>query len=153
MHDEVSSPAALEQLRLQRGRLAQRVRAPWWYPLGSTFLWASVCAVPFGFHYLDAGLYLSALVLVVWFVLQWGLAQVTGVAVGTRTLRFPSARLAGIAMLVAGFGAMVAENILLNYGLVVAAIITAVPAVLVAAACQQATLVGIRRDLRGGVSV
>lgn len=150
MRDEVMGLSALEQLRVQRARLAERLRPPWWYLPGSAFLWAMVGAVPFAYHYLNAGAYLSVLVLAVWVLLQWGLARATGVAVGTRTLRYPSARTAGIAMLVAGFGAMAAESVLLNNGLVVAAIAVAVPAVPVAVACQWATLRGIRRDLRRG---
>ena len=34
MGDVAGDPAALEQLRAQRGRLADRLRPPWWYLTG-----------------------------------------------------------------------------------------------------------------------
>ena len=34
MRDVAGDPAALEQLRVQRSRLADRLRPPWWYLAG-----------------------------------------------------------------------------------------------------------------------
>jgi hypothetical protein len=38
MHDAATDPSALERLRVQRGRLADRLRPPWWYLTGIAFL-------------------------------------------------------------------------------------------------------------------
>ena len=55
MRDLARDPTALEQLRVQRGRLADRIRAPWWCLAGIAFLWALVFAAPFGSRYLPRG--------------------------------------------------------------------------------------------------
>ena len=47
MRDVARDPAALEQLRVQRGRLADRMRPPWWYLAGIGILWALAFAAPF----------------------------------------------------------------------------------------------------------
>ena len=47
MRDVARDPAALERLRVQRGRLAERMRPPWWYLPGIGFLWALAFAAPF----------------------------------------------------------------------------------------------------------
>ena len=47
MGDVARDPAALELLRVQRARLADRMRLPWWYLAGSVILWALVFASPF----------------------------------------------------------------------------------------------------------
>ena len=56
MRDVARDPAALEQLRVQWGRLADRLRPRWWYLAGIAFLWALVFAAPFGSRYLPRGL-------------------------------------------------------------------------------------------------
>ena len=40
MGDVAGDPPALELLRVQRGRLAGRMRLPWWYQSGAAILWA-----------------------------------------------------------------------------------------------------------------
>ena len=47
MRDAAGDPAALELLRVQRGRLADRLRPPWWYLTGLAIMWALVFACPF----------------------------------------------------------------------------------------------------------
>src|SRR5580692_3418501 len=55
MHDVAGDPAALEQLRAQRSRLADRLRPPWWYLTGVAILYALVFASPFSSRYLPQG--------------------------------------------------------------------------------------------------
>lgn len=55
MRDVARDPAALELLRVQRGRLADRMRPPWWYLTGVAILWALVFTVPFGPRFLPQG--------------------------------------------------------------------------------------------------
>ena len=52
MRDVASDPAALEQLRVQWARLADRLRPRWWYLTGIAFLCALVFAFPFASRYL-----------------------------------------------------------------------------------------------------
>ena len=79
-------PAALEQLRAQRSRLADRMRPPWWYLTGVAILYALVFASPFSSRYLPQGDYwaivVAALAVACW--LQWGLDRATGIKVGPR---------------------------------------------------------------------
>jgi hypothetical protein len=134
MRDAARDPAALELLRLQRSRLADRMRPPWWYLPGIAILWALVFAAPFGSRYLPQGVRTWPILLAavaVACLLQWGLARATGIAVNTRMLRYPSGRPAGIAI-------------------IVAAIVVAALAVAAEVAAQQAHLRGIRQDLRAG---
>jgi hypothetical protein len=53
--DVARDPAALELLRLQRSRLADRMRPPWWYLTGGAIVWALVFALPFASRYLPQG--------------------------------------------------------------------------------------------------
>ena len=144
----------LERLRVQRGRLADRMRPPWWYLSGSAILWAVVFAGPFGSRYLPRGVPTWPTMvagLAVACLLGWGLARATGIKVGFRNLRYPSAgRPAGIAMLVVSLAATETEHLLIDRGLVVAAIAVAALAVAAEVAAQQALLRGIRQDLRAG---
>jgi hypothetical protein len=64
MRDVARDLAALELLRVQRGRLADRIRAPWWYLAGIAFLWVLVFAAPFGSRYLPRGVSPFPLILV-----------------------------------------------------------------------------------------
>jgi hypothetical protein len=153
MRDAASDPAALELLRVQRSRLADRMRPPWWYLTGIAIVWALVFAAPFSSRYLPQGVRIwpiLAATLAVACLMQWGLARATGIAVATRMLRYPSGRPAGIAIIVVGTATIVTEIFLIRRGLLVAAIIVAALAVVVEVACQQAHLRGIRQDLRGG---
>ena len=89
MRDVVGDPAALERLRVQRSRLADRMRPPWWYLTGVAILYALVFAGPFSSRYLPQGDHWPIVVaaLAVACLLQWGLARATGIKVGPRPLR------------------------------------------------------------------
>src|SRR5579875_1532499 len=141
MRDTARDPAALELLRVQRGRLADRMRPPWWYLTGIGVLWALTFACPFTSRFLPQGVRIWPILLAAVTaacLLQWGLAQATGISVGTRTLRYPSGRPAQIAMALTGAAALVT------------AIVVAALAVVAEVAAQQAQLRGIRQDLRDG---
>lgn len=153
MRDVAGDPAALERLRVQRSRLADRMRPPWWYLAGLAMLWALTFASPFSSRFLPQGVrtwpILVAAVAVAC-LLQWGLARATGIVVATRMFRYPSGRPAGIAIIVVGAAALVTETFLIRRGLIVAAIAVAALAVVAEVAGQQAHLRGIRQDLRAG---
>jgi hypothetical protein len=153
MRDVARDPAALERLRVQRSRLADRMRPPWWYLTGIGILWALTFAAPFSSRYLPHGvrtwpILLAALAVAC--LLQWGLTRATGLAVATGSLRYPSGRPAEIAKIVVAAAALVTEFFLIHRGLLVAAIVVAALAVLAEVAAQQAHLRGIRQDLRAG---
>ena len=159
MRDAARDPAALEplepleRLRVQRGRLADRMRPPWWYLPGIAIGWALVFASPFCSRFLPQGARTWPILVApvaVFCLLQWGLARATGIAVSTRMLRYPSGRPAGIAIIVVGIAAFVTEAFLIRRGLIVAAIVIAALAVAAEAAAQQAHLRGIRQDVRAG---
>jgi hypothetical protein len=153
MPDAAGDPAALELLRVQRSRLADRLRPPWWYLTGIAIVWALAFASPFSKRYLPQGVrtwpILLAVLAVAW-LLQWGLARATGIAIDGRMLRYPSGRPAGIAIIVVGAAALWTEFFLIDHGLLVAAIAVAALAVAAEVAAQQAHLRGIRQDLRAG---
>jgi hypothetical protein len=154
MRDVAGDPAALELLRVQRSRLADRMRSPWWYLTGVAFMWALVFAGPFGSRYLPRGVSpyppILVAVLVVACLLRWGQARATGLKVGFRNLSYRPGRPAGIAMLVVSIAASGAETFLIRRGLLAAAIAVAALAVVAEVAAQQALLRAIRQDLRGG---
>jgi threonine/homoserine efflux transporter RhtA len=153
MRDVARDPAALELLRVQRGRLADRIRAPWWYLTGLAILWALVFAGPFGSRYLPqafstwpilvAG---SAVACLLW----WGQTRTTGIKMGFRNLSYRPARPAGIAMLVVSIAANGTETSLIRRDLLVAAVAVAALAVAAEVTVQQALLRAIRQDLRDG---
>jgi hypothetical protein len=153
MRDAARDPAALELLRVQRSRLADRMRPPWWYLAGIGILWALAFAAPFTSRFLPQGVriwpILLAVVAVAW-LLQWALARATGIAVATGSLRYPSSRPAQIAMIAVGAAALVTETFLIRRDLIAAAIAVAALAIAAEVAAQQAHLRGIRRDLRAG---
>ena len=153
MSDAATDPAALELLRAQRSRLADRLRAPWWYLAGSGLVWALAFASPFSPRYLPQRvpawpILLAALALVC--LLQWGLTRVTGIWVGIPDLTYRPGRPARIAMLVVSLAAIVAEHLLIDRGLLAAAIVIAALAVVAGVVSVQAALRGIRQDLRAG---
>ena len=154
MPDVARDPAALELLRVQRSRLADRMRPPWWYLTGAAIVWALVFAVPFGSRYLPQGvriwpIFVAALAVAC--LLQWGLTRTTGIKVGFRNLSYPaSGRPARIAVVVVCLAAIVTEHFLIDRGLPVAAIVVAALAVVAEVALLQAALRGIRQELRGG---
>ena len=153
MRDAASDPAALELLRVQRSRLADRMRPPWWYLPGVAIVWALFFAGPFTSRFLPQGVRIWPILLAavaVACLLQWGLARATGIVLATGSLRYPSARPAEIAMIVVGGAALVTETFLIDRDLIVAAIAVAALAVVAEVAAQQAALRGIRQDLRGG---
>jgi hypothetical protein len=139
----------LEQLRGQRARLANRLRAPWWYWAGVTVVMALMCAAPFGGHYLHwGGSWPVVAAAVVFFPLQVGLARACGVDIGTRTLRYRSGRAAGFALGVVVVWAWIGETLLLDRGRGSIAIVVGIVAVAAADVCWKAHLRGIRRDLQ-----
>jgi hypothetical protein len=155
MRDVVRDPAALERLRVQRSRLADRLQPPWWYLTGSAISWAVLFAGPFILHYLLHGvprwpsLILTVAALCLLRLLPWGLTRATGIAVRLRNLRYRG-RPALIAMIVVWFAASETETFMIRHGLLVGAIVVAALAVAAQAALLQARLRGIRQDLRAG---
>jgi hypothetical protein len=160
MRDVAGDPAALEQLRVQRNRLADRLRPPWWYLPGAGIVWALIFAAPFSSRYLPQGYYwaIGAAALMVACLLQWGLDRATGLKVGPRPLRvlqdglfyYRPGRPALIAMLVVSLAATVTEGSLIRRGLPAAAIAVAALAVVAEMVLQQVRLREIRQDLRAG---
>jgi hypothetical protein len=153
MRDAASDPAALELLRVQRSRLADRMRPPWWYLTGVAIVWALIFAGPFSWRYLPPGVptwpILVAAVAVA-YLLQWSLGRATGIKVRLGNLRCHPGRPALIAVLVVWLAASETELFLIRRGLLVAAIAVAALAVAVEVAAQQAQLRRIRQDLRAG---
>jgi hypothetical protein len=155
MRDVARDPAALELLREQRSRLADRMRPPWWYLTGAAFVWALAFAFPFGSRFgLPQGVRIWPIlvpVLAVACLLQWGLTRTTGIRVGYRDLRYPPAgRPARIAVFVVCLAAMGTETFLIDRGLLAAAIVVAALGVVAEMALLQAQLRGIRQELRAG---
>jgi len=155
MRDAASDPAALEpleRLRVQRGRLADRMRPPWWYLTGIAIMYALVFAVPFTSRYLGLSIWpIFVAALTVAGLLQWSMTRATGIKVGFRNLRYPPAgRPVRIAVVVVSVAAIVTEHLLIDRGLIVAAIVVAARAVVAEVALLQAALRGIRQELRGG---
>ena len=89
MRDVARDPAALELLRVQRSRLADRLRPPWWYLPGAAIAWAVAATGQFSLRYLPRVDYwaIGVASLAVWCLLRWGLARATGIKVGPRPLR------------------------------------------------------------------
>jgi hypothetical protein len=78
------------------------------------------------------------------------LARVSGVDVGIVTWQYPSGRAWTIAIVVVIFTADVMETLLLEHGLLAAAIVAGVLATVAGSGCWQGHLRGIRRDLETG---
>ncbi len=153
MRDVARDPAALERLRVQRSRLADRMRPPWWYLTGIAILWALIFACPFISRFLPRGVSIFPILVAaspVACLLQWGLTRATGIAVGIRNLRYRPGRPALIAIIVVFLAAAETETLLIRRGLLVAAVAVAALAVVAEVAAQQAQLRGIRQDLRAG---
>ncbi len=153
MRDAARDPAALELLRVQRARLADRMRLPWWYLAGSAILWALVFAGPFSSRYLPQGvptfpIFVAAAAVAC--LMQWGLTRATGIKLPYRNLRYRPGRPVGIAILVVFLAASETEFLLIRRDLIVAAIVVAALAVVAEMACLQAALRVTRRELRGG---
>ena len=154
MRDAAGDQAALELLRVQRGRLADRMRLPWWYRTGAAIVWAVVFAGPFSSRYLPRGVPTWPILvafLAVACLLQWGLTRATGIKLPFRNLRYPSpGRPVGIAILVVLLAASETEFLLIRRGLIVAAIAVAALGVAAEVALLQAALRVTRQELRGG---
>jgi hypothetical protein len=153
MHDMARDPSALEQLREQRSRLADRLRPPWWYLTGSAVVFALAFGLPFISRYLLRGVRLWPVLigaLAMAWLLQWGLAQATGISVGFPDLTYRPGRPARIAMLVVSIVAIVTEHFLIDRGQLIAAIVVAALAVAAGVISVQAALRGIRQHLRSG---
>jgi hypothetical protein len=147
-------PAALELLRVQRGRLAGRMRLPWWYQAGAVVLWALCFALPFNARYLPHGVRIWPVLIAATamaFLMQWGLNRATGIKMPFRNLSSRSpGRPVGIAILVVSIAAGETEHFLIDRGLPAAAIALAVLAVAAEIALLQAALRVTRRELRSG---
>jgi hypothetical protein len=152
MGDAARDPAALELLRVQRSRLADRMRPPWWYLTGIAIMYALVFAVPFTSRYLGVSIWpVFAAALAVACLLQWGMTRATGIKVGFRNLRYPaSGRPVRIAIVVVSVAALATEHFLIDRGLPAAAVVVAALAVVAEVAATQAALRGIRQELRAG---
>ena len=163
MHDAARDPAALELLRVQRGRLADRMRPPWWYLPGVAIVWALFFAGPFTSRSFSSPTAVSTWAIVVpivavCFLLQWGMTRATGIKAGPRPLRvlqdglfyYRPGRPAGIAIAVVSLAGLGSEATLIRHGLPVVAIVVAALAVAAQVAAQQVLLRAIRQDLRGG---
>jgi hypothetical protein len=152
MRDAVRDPAALELLRLQRSRLADRLRPPWWYLTGVAIMYAVVFAFPFASRFMGVTIWpFFAAALLVAVPLQWGWTRATGIKMGFRNLSSPGpGRLARYAVAVVSLGAIVTEHYLIDRNLIVAAVAVAALAVAAQVALQQALLRGTRQELRAG---
>ena len=154
MRDVARDLAALDLLRVQRSRLADRMRLPWWYLTGAAIVWAVVFAGPFSSRYLPRGvptwpIFVAAAAVAC--LLQWGLTRATGIKLPFRNLRYASAgRPVGIAILVVCLAAGETEFLLIRGGLLVAAIVVAAVGVAAEMACLQIALRVTRQELRGG---
>jgi hypothetical protein len=152
MRDAARDPAALERLRVQRSRLADRMRPPWWYLTGIAILYALIFAVPFTSRFLGLSVWpIFAAAAVVAGLLQWGWTRTTGIKMGFRNLRYPaSGRPARTAVVAVCVAAIVTEHFLIDRGLLAGAIVVAALAVVAEVAAAQAVLRGIRQELRAG---
>jgi hypothetical protein len=152
MRDVTRDPEALELLREQRSRLADRLRPPWWYLAGIALMYALLFAFPFASRFLGIGIWpFFAPALVVAVPLQWGWTRATGIKTGFRNLSYPGpGRPARYAVVVVSLGAIMSEHFLIDRGLTAAAIVVAALAVAAELALQQALLRGIRQELRHG---
>ena len=166
MRDTARDPTPLdplEQLRVQRSRLADRMRPPWWYLPGVAIVWALFFAGPFTSRSFSSPASVSTWaivvpVLAVCCLLQWGMTRATGIKAGPRPLRvlqdglfyYRPGRPAGIAIAVVSFAGLGTEGSLIRHGLLAAAIVVAALAVAANVTAQQALLRAIRQNLRGG---
>jgi hypothetical protein len=163
MRDTAGDLAPLEQLRIQRSRLANRMRPPWWYLPGVAIVWALFFAGPFTSRSFSSPRSVSTWAIVVpaaavCLLLQWGMTRATGIKAGPRPLRmlqdglfyYRPGRPAGIAIAVVSFAGLGIEGSLIRHGLLAAAIVVAALAVAANVTAQQALLRAIRQNLRDG---
>jgi hypothetical protein len=152
MPDAARDPGALELLEMQRSRLADRLRPPWWYLAGFAIMYALVFAFPFASRFLGVSIwpfFVAALVVAV--PMQWAWTRTTGMKMGFRNLSYPGpGRPARYAVVVVSLGTIVTDHFLIDRGLIAAAIVVAVLAVAAEVALQPVLLRGIRQELRDG---
>ena len=152
MPDSARDPGALELLEMQRSRLADRLRPPWWYLAGFAIMYALVFAFPFASRFLGVSIwpfFVAALVVAV--PMQWAWTRTTGMKMGFRNLSYPGpGRPARYAVVVVSLGTIVTDHFLIDRGLIAAAIVVAVLAVAAEVALQPVLLRGIRQELRDG---
>lgn len=162
MRDTAGDPA-LELLRVQRSRLADRMRPPWWYLPGVATMWALFFAGPFSSRSFSSPSSVSTWaivvpVLAVACLVQWGMDRATGMKAGPRPGRvrqdglfyYRPGRPVAIAMFVVVLGGLITETSLIRHGLLAVAIAVAAFAFAAMVALQWARLRAIRQDLRGG---
>jgi hypothetical protein len=162
MRDTAGDLDPLEQLRIQRSRLANRMRPPWWYLPGVAIVWALFFAGPFTSRSFSSPRSVSTWAIVVpaaavCLLLQWGMTRATGIKAGPRPLRmlqdglfyYRPGRPAGIAIAVVSFAGLGIEGSLIRHDLLAAAIVVAALAVAANVTAQQALLRAIRQNLRG----
>jgi hypothetical protein len=153
MGDVTRDATALELLREQRGRLADRVRLPWWGQSGIAIMYALVFAFPLKTRYLPQVRTWPILIAVVAVVclLQWSVTRATGIKVGFRNLRFPKrGRRLRIAVFVVCLAALDIEHYLIDRGLIAAKVAVAAVALVAELALQQAVMRDFRQELRDG---
>jgi hypothetical protein len=155
MRDVAEDPGALELLRVQRSRLADRMRPPWWYLTGVALMYALVFGFPFASRFTGVSIWLFFMAaLAVAAPLQWGWTRVTGIKMGFRNLSYPGpGRPARYAVVVVSLAVIVIEHLLIGRSLMVAAIAVAALGVLAEVALQQVLLRGARQELRAGGGV
>jgi hypothetical protein len=148
----VARDPALELLREQRGRLAERLRPPWWYLAGIAVMYALVFTFPFTQRYLGLNIWpILVAGLVVAVPLQWGWTRVTGMKMGFRNLSHTDAgRPVRIALVVVSLGTVMIVHFLLDSGLIAVAVAVVALAVAAEVALQQDALRLLRQELRGG---
>jgi hypothetical protein len=110
------------------------------------------CPFPFASRFLGASSWpFFGAALVVAVPLQWAWTRATGIKVGFRNLSYPGpGRAARYAVAGVSIGAVVAEPLLIEHGLTVAAVAVAALAVVAEVVLQQVLLQGMRQELRGG---
>jgi hypothetical protein len=151
MREVASDPAALELLRVQRARLADRLQPPWWYLAGVAIMFALVFAFPFASRFLGVSIWPFFVAALVVAVPLWGWTRATGIKMGFRNLSSPGpGRPARYAVVVVSLGGTATVHLLIDRGLIVAAIAVAALAVAAEVALQLVLLRGIRQELRGG---
>jgi len=152
MRDVAGDPGALEVLRMQRSRLADRMRPPWWYLAGIAIMYALTLGFPFASRYTGVSIWpFFAAAVAVAVPLQWAWTRATGVKMGFKNLSYPGpGRPTRYAVAGVCLGAIVTEHLLIDRNLIAAAIAVAVFGTVAEVVLQQALLRCIRQELLTG---